>query len=119
MSRDILRTDPNFFLFKKLKSLHHADDDELLERAINPCRNYQISTKLAGFMLVSIAFSLFFFCSRLTAGLTTTVNQWQWCGGKEAGKKRLRLKGWPVAANSGGTERFADTGQASASLTAS
>lgn len=34
------------------------------------------------------------------------------CGGKSR-KKRLRLKGWTVAANSGGTERFADTGQAS------
>lgn len=37
----------------------------------------------------------------------------------EAGKKRLRLKGWTVAANSGGTERFADTVQAFASLPAS
>jgi len=37
----------------------------------------------------------------------------------EAGKKRLRLKGWTVAAKSGGTERFADTGQAFASLPAS
>jgi len=48
-----------------------------------------------------------------------TVNLWYWCGGKESGKKRLRLKGWTVAANSGGTERFADTGQAFASLPAS
>lgn len=48
-----------------------------------------------------------------------TVQLWYWCGGKEAGKKRLRLKGWTVAANSGGTERFADTGQALASLPAS
>ena len=55
MSRDILRTDPNFFPFSKLKSFCHDDDDVLLERAINPCSSYQVSTELAGFMLVSIA----------------------------------------------------------------
>jgi len=59
------------------------------------------------------------FCFRSTVKLTTAVDWWQWCSGKEAGKKRLRLKGWTVAANSGGTERFADTGQAFASLPAS
>ena len=47
-----------------------------------------------------------------------TVQLWYWCGGGSR-KKRLRLKGWTVAANSGGTERFADTGQAFASLPAS
>lgn len=47
-----------------------------------------------------------------------TVQLWYWCGGRSR-KKRLRLKGWTVAAKSGGTERFADTGQAFASLPAS
>jgi hypothetical protein len=49
-----------------------------------------------------------------------TVQLWYWCGGKEAGKKRLRLKGWTVAAMSGAiAERVADNGQAFASLPAS
>lgn len=62
----------------------------------------------AGFLFL---FSSFFF--------TVTVQLWYWCGGGSR-KKRLRLKGWTVAAMSGAiAQRVADTGQAFASLPAS
>lgn len=65
---------------------------------------------LSGFLIVFFSFSP----NQLRYCSSVVLVRWE--GSR---KKRLRLKGWTVAANSGGTERFADTGQAFASLPAS